>query len=209
MVGHYNSCPDPHDCWCKVRRYSLVLAVVGIVVAVQVSTGLYFEIISLVADGGHSTTHSAAYFVALVAAVLIKFGSDHRKTDRRASYIIIGLLFLTAFWIVFEAADRLFNNQKEIVGWIMSLGGLFGFIGNHIEHRILKNAPDEHKDHAHEGMMFHVVTDRALSALVCVGGIINEFTGSTFIDPAVSLVISCWIFWGAIKLARKTYTDGK
>lgn len=207
MSGHYTSCPDPADCWCKVRRYFHVLFIVGVIVAVQVATGLYFEIISLVADGGHTATHSAVYSVALIAAILTKFGSDGRTTDKKASCIILGLLFLTVFFIVFEATDRLLSHQKEIVGWIMALGGLFGFIGNQIEYRILKNAPHEHKDHTHASATFHVVTDRALSAVVCGGGVINHFTGWTFIDPAVSLLLACWIFVGAIKLARKIYAN--
>lgn len=208
MSGHYRSCPDPADCWCKVRRYSHVLIIASIIVAVQVSVGLYFDIVSLVSDGGHTATHSAAYFVALIAAILAVCGFNGKKTDRIASLIVIGFLFLSVPWIVFEAMDRLMGNEKHIVGWIMALGGIFGFIGNHIEHRILENAADEHKDHTHKGTIFHVKTDRALSCAVFVGGVTNHFTGWTFIDPVVSLLIAAWIFVGAVDLVRQMYTDG-
>ena len=203
MDGHYKSCLDPADCWCGPRRYSHLLFIAAIVVGIQVVPGLYFEILSLVADGGHTATHGAGYFVALIAAVLMRLGLDKKKIDTKASYIVIGLLFLAAFSIVYEATSRLFYSEKEIVGWIMALGGFIGFVGNHIERHILKHTADEHKDKTHESLSFHVITDRALSVIVCAGGILNHFTGWTSVDPWASLIIACWIFLGAINLMRK------
>ncbi len=185
-----------------------MLVIAGIIVAVQISVGLYFDIVSLISDGGHTATHSAAYFVALVAAILTRCGFNSKKTDRVASFIVIGFLFLSVPLIAFEAIERLVSNEKQIIGWIMALGGLFGFIGNHIEHHILKNLPDEHKDHTHEGTIFHVKMDRVLSCSVFAGGVINHFTGWVVIDPVVSLFIAIWIFVGAVDLVRKMHTDG-
>ena len=203
MGGHYKSCHDPADCWCEVRRYSHLLFIAAIIVCIQVASGLYFEILSLAADGGHTATHGAGYFVALIAAVLMRIGSDRRSVDKKASYIVIGLLFLAAFSIVYEAIDRLFYNEKEITGWIMALGGFIGFVGNHIERHILKHTADEHKDKTHESLSFHVITDRALSIIVCAGGILNHFTGWASVDPWASLIIAFWIFLGAINLIKK------
>ena len=89
MDGHYKSCLDPADCWCGEKRYSHLLFIVAIVVGIQVVPGLYFEILSLVADGGHTATHGAGYFVALIAAVLMRLGLDKKKIDTKASYIVI------------------------------------------------------------------------------------------------------------------------
>ncbi len=206
--GHYDNCPQSENCWCQIRRFSYVLCAAGIIVGTQIAIGVYFGILSLIADGGHTATHSAAYFVALAAAILVRFGSPASETDTRAFYIIVTILFVTTFWIFFESLDRLLFNQKEITGWIMASGALIGFVGNQIEYGILKNMPEEHRDHTHAGITFHVIADRAMSAAVCAGGIINHFTGWTFVDPVVSLVIGCWMFVGTIALIRRKKHNG-
>ncbi|MBI2108720.1 MAG: cation diffusion facilitator family transporter [Parcubacteria group bacterium] len=207
MRGHYKDCStDPADCWCKVRRYSHVLVVAGIIIAIQVFAGWFSGSIALLSDAGHTAFDSTGTIVVLIAALFVRFGSSAKRADNKAFFLNILLLFFAVGFITYEAIDRLFGNERAIVSWVMIIAGFIGGIGNFIQHSILEGAAEEHKDRAHKSQSFHYLTDIVTSAGVVVGGIAIYMTGYSVIDPILSLGIASWILWGTIKLIRNRAT---
>lgn len=200
--GHYKNCLDPADCWCKVRRISYVLYIAGAIIVIQTAAGLFSGSIALLSDAGHTAFDSAGTIVVLIAALFVQFGSSAKKADNRAFFLNILLLFFAVGFIMYEAIDRLVENERAIVSWVMIIAGFIGGTGNFIQRSILERAAEEHKDDAHESLSFHYLTDIGTSAGVVVGGIAIYMTGYSVIDPILSLGIALWILWGTIKLIR-------
>lgn len=213
MDGHYKNCPGVTDCLCDAKRYFNALCVALIVIVFQVTLGLQFEIVSLITDGEHTAIDSANLFAMCVGAVLIKFSNSKEKVRDRLFFIIVGLLLLFVVMAAIESLDRLFHQEKRIPGFIMAFGGFVGFLGNHIQYRILQKMPEEFRDYNHEGASLHVWADRAMSIIVCFGGLAIE--GGRFlkieverlawIDPSISLVIVGWISWKTIELLKNRH----
>ncbi|MCH7597640.1 cation transporter [Patescibacteria group bacterium] len=200
MKGHYIDCPDPTDCWCEVRRLSRVGWVTLAILIFEIIGGTVSGSLALLADAGHVFGDSAAVVVTLLAAVLVKFGTQPHRVRDAAFRINIGFLFLIAGWIVFEAIER-FQDPREIISHVMIFFAFVGGVGNYLQHYILEGAADEHKHKAHRSLSLHVISDLIQSVAVVAGGILIWISGWVLIDPLLSVGIACWIAYRAICLA--------
>ncbi len=199
MRGHYKNCLDPADCWCEVKRLSNVFIVTGAILVLEIVGAIISRSLGLWADAVHVFGDSAAITVTLIAVVIFKLGIRGNEVRDTASRINIGLLFLMAGWIAFEAIER-FQNPKDITSEIMIVVAFIGGVGNVIQHVILERAATEHKHRAHRTLSLHVLWDLWQSIGVVVGGILILWSGFVWIDPLLSLGIAVGIVWCAIKL---------
>ena len=200
MAGHYEDCLDPTDCWCEVKRLFRVLWVTLLILILEIGGGLYSGSLALLADAGHVFGDSTAIVVNIIAALLVKFNARTKRVRDAAFRINIGLLFLVAGWIMFEAIERL-ENPGEVLGPVMVVVAFMGGVGNFIQQRILAAAAAEHKHHAHRALSLHVLSDLMQSVAVVIGGIIIWIGGWNFIDPVLSIGIAAWIVYQAIRLS--------
>ena len=198
--GHYSNCFDPTDCWCEVRRLSKVLWITFGILLLEIIGGVISNSLALYADAGHVFGDSTAIIVTLIAAVLIKFGSHTQNVRNTAFWINIGLLFLIAGWVMFEAIER-FQKPHEIMGPVLVGAAFLGGLGNWWQHAVLEGAADEHKHHAHHALSFHIISDLMQSIVVVIGGIVIWVSGWFVIDPILSVGIACWIIYRAVQLS--------
>ena len=206
MVGHHKDCPDPTDCWCEVKRLAWVLGVTFLILVFELAGGWLSGSLALLADAGHVFSDSAAIVVTLITAVLVRIGTNTKRVRDAAFRINIGLLFLVAGWIAFEAIER-FQNFGEILSPVMVTFALVGSAGNYWQHYLLKGAAEEHKHHVHRALSLHVISDFVQSGAVVAGGIAIWASGWVIIDPILSIGIAVWIVLRAIQLALHPHGD--
>jgi cobalt-zinc-cadmium efflux system protein len=175
-------------------------------VAVQVFYGIAAHSVALLADAGHNFGDALGLVIAWGAHVVAKFNPTTRYTYgfRSASILaalLNGVILLVATGgIAWEAIQRFFE-PGEVAGLTVMVVAAIGIVINGLSAWLLIAGQKE--DLNIRGAFLHMVADAAVSFGVVVAGGAIVLTGSNWLDPTVSLVISAVIVWGTWGLLRK------
>lgn len=167
-------------------------------VAAEITAGILTDSVALLADAGHNLSDVLGLLIAWGAAELAKRPASKRFTyGLRGSSILAaianGLLLLVAVGlIVMEAMHRLGDPAPVEGGGVMLVAGI-GILVN--GGTALLFARGRHGDVNIRGAYLHMAADAAVSAGVVVAGGLILWTGQTWIDPVISLVIVAVILW--------------
>ncbi len=173
---------------------------------------------TLVEIGGAFWTHSAAVFsgalhdlgdcLVLGAAWYLQHvavrGRDARYSYGYARYGMLGgwlaaiVLGIGSITIVGITIAR-FNSATEVHSIGMMLIAAFGLVMNFIAMWALSEGHSLNE----RGARLHLFEDVLGWAAVLLGGIVLHFTGSTWIDPALSIAIALFILYNAAKVLRE------
>ncbi|MCL4455644.1 MAG: cation diffusion facilitator family transporter [Deinococcus sp.] len=177
-------------------RLRLALVLTGIYLLAEVVGGLVFGSLALLSDATHMFTDFAALVIALAAIRLGKRPADPRRTfgykrfEILAAALNASVLFLVAFYILFEAYQRL-REPVEIQSLPMLLVALGGLAVNLIAARLLAAGSAESLNV--KGAYLEVLSDLLGSLAVIAGAIVIYFTGWNWVDPLLATLISLWI----------------
>jgi cobalt-zinc-cadmium efflux system protein len=186
-------------------RLRIALGLNVAIVVVQVIAGFAAGSLGLLADAGHNLADIGAVALSLVAVRLTRrrptpsrsFGW-HRSTILAAQANAAVLLAATAL-IAFEAVRRLFDTEPVASGVVIVVAAI-SLVVNGVAALVVR---DRSHDLNMRSAMVHLAGDALGSAGVCAAGVVMFVTdGNTWLDPAVSLVISAVIAWQAVKLIR-------
>lgn len=176
------------------------------VLVIELAGGFAAHSLALLSDAGHVLIDVFALGLAWFAVA-----QSHRPADVRRSYgyhrvsilaalVNAAMLIVIVAAIAFEAARRIVN-PEPVQGAIVVAAALVAIAVNayvavglraHTRNLNLRAA------------MLHVLGDIGASAGVVVAGVVILFTGWTYIDPLLSLVIAVMIAIGAWKIVRET-----
>lgn len=174
-------------------------------VVAQVVFGLFANSVALLADAAHNLGDVLSLVLAWGAGVLVKrqptgrFTYGLRKTSVLAALTNAVLLVFVTGAIAWEAVHRFLHPssvQGGTVVWVAALGILVNGGTAMLFFRGRKS------DLNVRGAFMHMTADAVVSLGVVVAGIAIVFTDWTWLDPAVSLVISIVILWGTWDLLR-------
>lgn len=168
-------------------------------VCVELFYGILADSLALVADAGHNLTDVLALLMAWGANRLANRKPTHRLTYGLRRTTILSplfsgfLLFLAMVAIASEAITRL--NEPELVeGRIVIYVAAAGVFINAVTALLfLKN---QQHDLNIRAVYVHMLADAAVSIGVVIGGIAIIYTGKTWLDPAISLIIVAVILRG-------------
>jgi cobalt-zinc-cadmium efflux system protein len=192
--------PGGHD-----RAYALGIALNLAFVAVESAYGVLSHSMALLADAGHNLSDVLALALAWGASVLGRREPSQRFTyGLRSSSILAALvnamlLMLVVGGIALEAAHRLMNPvpvATVTVIWV----ALCGIVIN-TSTALLFLRGREH-DLNVKGAFLHMAADAAVSLGVMLAGVGMLYSGWTWLDPAMSLVIAAVIVgstWGLLR----------
>ncbi|HEX2965401.1 MAG TPA: cation diffusion facilitator family transporter [Syntrophorhabdaceae bacterium] len=188
------------------KRLSATLTVTLIILAGELIGGYFANSLALLSDAGHMVTDALAIALGFVASHISRKPSDRYATfgyERVGvlAALINGLsLLIIASLIFYESYER-FNSPPEVnVTVVLSIAAL-GLAGNLIMARILGH---DHHDLNVKSVWLHVLGDTISSVGVIISGIVIYFTGWTYADPVVSVLIGGIIIWGGVRLVRDT-----
>ena len=197
------------------RRTLWVIFITATMMVVEITTGIAYGSMALLADGLHMASHTAALGITTIAYVYTRrCATDSRfcfgtgKVNAFAGYTIAVLLALFALLMAWESVNRLFNpveiafNQAIVVavlGLIVNGASMF-ILGDHHDHgHDHHHADQHHHNHAHDHNLraayLHVLADALTSLLAIFALLAGKFMGLNWMDPVMGIV-------GAILVAR-------
>ncbi len=192
------------------KRTLLVVAITAVMMVVEISAGLIYGSMALLADGLHMASHTAALSVSVFAYILSRRLAANRrftfgvgKINSLAAFASAVMLLGFALAMVTESTDRLITpiaiafDQALIVA-------VAGLIVNGVSAWILVSTPHEHA-HAHDhhdhnlrAAYLHVLADALTSVLAIAALLAGKYFGANWLDPAMGIV-------GAALVARWSY----
>ena len=174
-------------------------------VLVEGLAGIATGSMALLADAGHNLSDVLGLLIAWGGASLAKRPASRRFTYGLSSSTILGalanavLLLFAVGAIALEAVQRLGSPAPVPGSTVMIVAGI-GIVINTAT-ALLFMRGSKH-DLNIRGAYLHMAADAAVSAAVVVGGALILFTGRTWIDPALSLLIVLVILWSTWGLLR-------
>lgn len=189
------------------RRLKIALGLTGTFLIIEVIGGLWTGSLALLSDAAHMLTDVMALIIALLAIRIGKRAADDRRTFGYKRFEILAaalnavVLFLVAFYILYEAYQR-FQNPPDIeAGWMMAVA-VAGLIINIISMRMLAKS-SEHSLNV-KGAYLEVLSDMVGSIGVIAAALIIKFTGWWQVDPILAVLIGFWILPRTWKLLSES-----
>ncbi|PRY28159.1 cobalt-zinc-cadmium efflux system protein [Spirosoma oryzae] len=177
----------------SVNRALIIGAVLNtLYVVVEFGMGVYYNSVALMADAGHNLSDVAGLLLSLLAFRLAKvrntptFTYGYRKSTVLASLTNAVVLLITVGVILWESIQR-FRSPEPVAGtqvaWIAGAGILVNTISALLFFR--------NKDHDLnvKGAYLHLMADALVSLGVVIAGITISYTGWTWLDPIIGLVV--------------------
>ena len=174
-------------------------------VAIEAVYGVLGNSVALLADAGHNLSDVLGLVVAWVATVLAKRSPSARYTYGMKGSSILASLFNAVFLLVavgaigWEAIQR-FGEPAPVAGKTVMVVAAVGILVNGVTAWLF--ASGAKGDINIRGAFLHMAADAAVSAGVVVAGLVILYTGWTWLDPVVSLVIVAVIVWSTWGLLR-------
>lgn len=211
------------------RRTMLVIGLTAVTMAVEITCGIIFGSMALLADGWHMASHAAALSITAAAYILARrhagdarfcFGTG--KIGELAGFASALLLLLIAVLMAYESVNRLmapvvisFDQAiiVAVVGLAVNLLSAFLLREDHGHgHHHAHDDHDEHEHHDHDhqhgqdhnlrSAYLHVLAD-ALTSVLAIGALVTgRFLGWVWMDPLMGIVGAVVIVrwsWGLLR----------
>ena len=192
------------------RVLTVVLALTGTVLIVEVIGAFVSGSLALLADAGHMLTDVAGLSLALVAAVLAQRPATDRLTwgYRRAEVLAAAaqaaVLMAVGAFILLEAVRRLVS-PPDVASGAMIVFGAVGLVANALAVALLARARGSHGENLNTPAARLEVTNDALGSIaVLVGAAVIALTGWMRADAVASMLIGLLILPRTWRLLRET-----
>lgn len=189
------------------NRFKYAIVITMLTLIAEVIGGIWTNSLALLSDAAHVFLDLFALILSMVAIKL----SAHPPTDTRtfgwhrtevfASFVNGATVFIIGIIISYEAIQRMVA-PPEIKSLPMFVIAIIGLVMNLMAASALHQ--HSHDDLNVRSAFLHVVGDAAISVGVIAAGIAIYFTGLIILDPIISIVIGCTIFWGAWRVLRES-----
>ena len=208
------------------RRTLWVIFITAIMMVVEITTGLAYGSMALLADGLHMASHTAALGITTIAYVYTRrCATDSRfcfgtgKVNAFAGYTSAVLLALFALLMAGESVNRLFNpveisfNQAIVVavlGLVVNGASMIMLGGHHHDHdHDHQHTDSHHHNHAHadhnlRAAYLHVLADALTSLLAIFALLAGKYMGLNWMDPAMGIVGAFLVARWSLGLLRDT-----
>jgi cation diffusion facilitator family transporter len=199
------------------RRTLWVILITATMMVIEITTGLAYGSMALLADGLHMGSHTAALGITTIAYIYTRrCAADSRfcfgtgKVNAFAGYTSAVLLALFALLMAGESITRFFNpveisfNQAIVVailGLLVNGASMLMLGDQHHDHDHEHDHPHHHDhhhghtDHNLRAAYLHVLADALTSLLAIFALLAGKFLGLNWMDPAMGVV-------GAVLVAR-------
>jgi len=187
------------------KAFGIGVALNSIYVAVELYYGFVANSSALLADAGHNASDVFSLILAWAAIKIAtkrpskRYTYGLRKTTILAS-MINGLIIIAAAGLIAWDAIQKFQDPSEISGNIVMIVAAIGLVVNTGTAFLFWKGSKG--DLNIRGAFLHMAADAGVTLGVLLGGLAIKYTGLTWIDPALSLVIVLVILYSAWGLLR-------
>jgi cation diffusion facilitator family transporter len=210
------------------RRTRIVIGITAAMMVVEITAGIAFNSMALLADGWHMSTHVAAF---LITALAYYFSRRHARDPSYSfgtgkmgvlgGFASAVVLFVVALLMAGESVHRCFVpvpihfNQAigvAVIGLLINLVCALLLKGEHHHHHGNGHVHHGHghtdSDHSHDlnlrAAYIHVLADAMTSITAIVALIAGKFLGWSWLDPVMGIVGSAVVTVWAYGLLRDT-----
>lgn len=189
------------------RAFAIAVLLNTLFVVIEAVYGVLSGSLALIADAGHNLSDVMGLVMAWVASWLAGRAATVSKTYGLKKTTILAALFNALLLIgavggiTWEAIQRL-TEPAEVAGLTVVVVAGIGVLVNGAT--MLLFVKGQQGDINIRGAFLHMAADTAVSVGVVISGTILMFTGMTWIDPVVSLIIAAVIFVGTWQLLRES-----
>jgi cobalt-zinc-cadmium efflux system protein len=172
------------------------LLLTGSFLIAEVIGGIVTGSLALISDAAHMLTDVTALIIALIAIRVGKRPADTRRTFGYYRFEILAaafnaaLLFGVAFYIIFEAYQRL-KQPPEIYSMGMLIIASIGLLVNLISMYLLST--DKDKSLNLKSAYLEVWSDMLGSVGVIIAAILIRIFGWGWVDSAIAVLIGLWV----------------
>ena len=218
-LSHQFDLPDDRN----ERRTRWVVLLTLFMMAAEITAGLVFGSIALLADGWHMGTHAAALGITLIAYYYARRHAHDRgftfgtgKMGVLAGFSSAVVLLIVALIMAFEAVQRLLEPQPIQYDQAI-LVAVIGLSVNLFSAFLLRDNPDHghshghshghqhhHTDHNLKAAYLHVLADALTSVLAIAALLTGKFFGWAWMDALMGIVGAGVITQWSIGLLRET-----
>jgi cobalt-zinc-cadmium efflux system protein len=174
------------------RTFAIAVGLNLLIVVVQAVYGFLAHSTALLADAGHNLSDVLGLLLAWGAVWLGSRKPSERYTFGLGSSSILAslanaaLLLFACGAIVLEAVQRLLN-PAPVAGLDVFIVATLGMVVNGFSAWLFMRGGKE--DLNVRGAFLHMAGDAGISAAVAISGLVILFTGASWIDPAMSIVV--------------------
>ena len=195
-------------------RMGTAVALNLLFVAIEGTFGFLSNSVALIADAGHNLGDALGLICAWIAIFLARrppggnFTYGLGRSSVLAALANAVLLLLACGAIAWEALGRI-AAPPAVAGATVAGVAAAGIVLNGVSAWLLHGG--SHGDLNRRSAFIHMLGDAAVSAGVLVSGVLIWFTGFTWLDPAVSLLIVAVILagtWGLLRDSVHLSLDG-
>ena len=192
------------------RRMQLVLKIsMGLTAAYVVATflfGLKAHSLALISEAGHNLSdllaivlsYVAVYFQSRPATAEKTFG--YQRAGVLAAFVNAGTLVVLSVWIALEAIQRLRTPVTVQPQLMMEVAAAGVLMNGTVAALLWRFSGDVNI----RSVFLHMLGDTLSTAAVIAGGAAILFTGMTWVDPVLSLLIAAMIVWSSVGIIRET-----
>jgi cobalt-zinc-cadmium efflux system protein len=188
----------------NVLRFSLVLTLAYVVVTFV--AGLRAHSLALISEAGHNVSDALALLLSFVAVYFQSRPATDAKTfgyqraGVLAAFVNATTLLVLSIWIAIEAMHRLAVPEPVQPRLMMYVAAAGVLMNGGIAYLLSRCSKDVNIRSA----LIHMLGDTLSTAAVIAGGAAILFTGHTWIDPVLSIIIAALILWSSLSIVRET-----
>ncbi len=192
-----------------------MIAITATMMMVEITAGLAFGSMALLADGLHMASHTAALGISAFAYIYARrhardeqFSFGTGKVNSLAGFAGAILLAVFAVMMAWESIDRLLHPIEIVFNWAI-LVAVAGLIVNGTSMWILGRKGHDnthHHDHDHNlrSAYLHVLAD-TLTSVTAIGALLaGKYFGLVWMDPLMGIVGSILVAFWSVGLLRTT-----
>jgi cobalt-zinc-cadmium efflux system protein len=188
----------------RVLQFSMVLTLAY--VAATFFFGLRAHSLALISEAGHNVSDLLAILLSFVAVYFQGRPANDEKTfgyqraGVLAAFVNALTLIVLSAWIAIEAIHRLATPvavQPKLMMYVAAAGVL---MNGTIATLLWRSSGDVNI----RSVFLHMLGDTLSTAAVIAGGAAILFTGMTWIDPVLSILIAAMILWSSAGIVRET-----
>lgn len=196
-----------HDNHFRTHNRSFAIAVILniLFVVIEAVYGVLSGSLALLADAGHNLSDVLGLIMAWAASWLAGKAATSSQTYGLKKTTILAALFNALILmaavggITWEAIQRL-TDPADVAGLTVVVVAGIGVLINGATMMLFLRG--QQGDINIRGAFLHMAADTAVSMGVVISGTILMFTGLSWIDPVVSLIIAAVIFLGTWQLLK-------
>ncbi len=206
-------------------RTTIVIILTALMMVAEISAGLLFGSIALLADGLHMASHAVALVINVFAYIYARRYAHHTgfsfgtgKVNALGGFTGAVLLAVFALIMAWESLERLLNpveiafNQAILVAIIgLVVNGVSAFILGE-QHDHAEHGHEHHHEHDHNrrAAYLHVLADALTSVLAIFALLAGKYFGWLWMDPLSGIVgailVSRWSL-GLIRASSEVLLD--